>query len=159
MSPPMNPAPPRPVVGRKLRFLLETHHTTVSELASIVDVRRETIQDLVDGTADARASTLQSIARYFEVGDEYFDGAKAEGEAAPTSEADLMRKGARNSSGNARNATRPAAPAKSAEALSLKTLAVRYQGLIELMLEKGVVTPAELNEKMREVDARAKKRG
>ena len=139
---PTSPQPNRTALGRKLRFLLETHHLTVPRLAEILTIRRQTLQQMVDGKADAARHNLISIAKHFGVEADYFDDVKHDKSESAGSE---------TRSGSTRSKKR----AEPAESLTLKTLAVRYQGLVELLIEKGVFSAAEYNEHIRCVEDRS----
>ncbi len=143
--------PDRVAVARKLRFLMETQHLTVPGLAERLSIRRQSLQQIVDAKADPPRHTLVDLAKYFGVDNDYFDDVKAEKPAKADSSA--------NTRGHARGRPSPA-PARRTEApegLTLKTLAVRYQGLVELMIQKGVFSASEYHDHIKAVEDRAKK--
>ena len=131
-------------LARKIRFLMETQHVTVPQLAERLGIRRSTIQDIVDRKAEASTNTLRQIAHYFGVDLDYFEESGVEPEGPVPS----LKPN--------RAATTAAAKekAKEPEPLTLRTLAIRYQGLVELLVEKGVFTAAEYHDHIKRVENR-----
>lgn len=154
-------------ISRKLRFLMDTHRLTVPQLASSVDVKRMSLQEIVDGRAEPSESVLRRLANYFDLQVSYFVQDEPAERSDELNELDAMLDfSSSSSSGRSKSSGRPApsssgarsgrsAPKKpTTDALTLKGLAVRYQSLVEILVAKGVMTAAEYRDKVAEVETR-----
>jgi len=93
--------------------------------------------------AEPSSHTLKSIARYFEVDIEYFYDTKVDKPRDADSQLGKRSRSVKNMP-------------DSLESLTLNNLAVRHQGLVELLIEKGVLSAAEYNDRIRRVEERSK---
>ncbi len=107
-------------------------------MAELIGVSRKSIEDVVDERSLPTPTLLKKVAKHFGVQESFFT---AEG-SERTSDSETSSKGLSHEARKSNPAT------KKQESLTLKTLASRYQSLVELMVEKGVFSAAEYNQKI-----------
>ena len=177
---PLSPA----VVIRKLRFLIDAHHETVPGLARGIGVLPNTIQDVLDGQAFPSRALVRRIADRFSLPMEFFSAevgsisepkSSRSGKGTPRTRQTIAKKptaqsrskGAGSSTTAASTAAtrertsrtpKPggAADAKTAEKSKVAPpgTAVLQQALIELLIQKGLISADEWNARVRLVSRR-----
>ena len=156
--------------GRRVRFLVETNHLTVPRLAEIIGVGRVSLQEVVDGRAQPSDALLNKVAQHFGVPHDFFTSTQSmvmrpHTKAADTVVPNMMpvqkpAPAAKQSSAGAARVTRGTRKRQSTsgesdkEPLNLRTLAIRYQALMELLVAKNVFTVTEYRDQVASVENR-----
>ncbi len=135
---------------RKIQFLVDTNHVTVSQVADTIGVPRSTLQDVLDGIAHASESLVRKCADYFGVTMEFITGIEA-----PAKKAAPLAHGRATSWGTTPAPAAPV-PEKVAGSLNVRTLATRHQALVELLIEKGIVSARDYHDLVRKVEERSR---
>ncbi|MFN0059443.1 MAG: helix-turn-helix domain-containing protein [Planctomycetota bacterium] len=157
--------------GRRMRFLVETNHLTVQRLAEIIGVGRVSLQEVLDGRAQPSAGLLNKVAQHFGVPPEFFTSTQSmalkpranppaqevpnmmpETKAAPATSKTSSAGAARHTRGSRKRQLTETDGSK--ETLSLRSLAIRYQALTELLVAKGLFSAAEYREQISSVENR-----
>ena len=151
---------------KKLRFLIDANHETVPRMAESMGISRETLLDVLDGVVHPTESFVRKCADHFGVSYEFMTGQETPRKSAG---AKGRSPGGAPAEGGAVAERRPATPptaaasgddargeARPTATLTVRTVATRVQALVELLVEKGVMTPREYQEKVREVEDRAR---
>ncbi len=121
---------------RRIRFLMDTSHITMQDLAVELGMRKSDLLEILDGLAQPSTHFIRETARHFGVTIEFLMSGKELGEkgatpaAAPVAAhapAKAKRKPVRTGGG----------------AFVLKDLAIRHQALLELLVQKGTITAGE----------------
>jgi hypothetical protein len=137
-------------MGRKIRFVLQMQGIAYADAAEHVGLPAEDFQEILDGARLPSPRLLKNLAEFCRVNPDFFSGLVPAFPLAPPAagtspqaemkaeaiEGGLTRKGP----------------------LTLKDLAVRFQALLELLVETGVVPAARYHEKVRAVSERAEAR-
>jgi hypothetical protein len=170
---------PREVV-RKLQFLLDTNHVTVMSLAERTGITKKLIQDILDGASLPTEAMLRKFAEFFGVTLEFIlgrdDGASTQrGSAAVRSPSTGRSSSGKGSAGIAKGSSgvrkgsagvakgsagpgRGTAPAgkrtKGAGSLNIRAVATRHQALVELLVEKGVISARDYSELVQRIEKR-----
>jgi transcriptional regulator with XRE-family HTH domain len=161
------------VVIRKIRFLIDAHHETVPGLARGIGVLPNTIQDVLDGQAFPSRALVRRIAERFSLPVEFFSA-----EIGSTSESKgtgsgprAARKSPQKSARSRRPKGAPSTPAAAKVPATAKPVAraqdkvaaagavvpgtaVLQQALIELLIQKGLISADEWNARVRLVSKR-----
>ncbi|MEM7165891.1 MAG: hypothetical protein AAF581_10525 [Planctomycetota bacterium] len=138
---PANKEAIRGVISRRIRFLLENHRLTVPQAATLLEMRARLLQEVLDGQTLPTDMMLEKVSAHFGVPLTFLRGGDSEPEASEESVPDLYAAPERTGS---------TPPAK----LTLRTLATRHQALVELLIKNGVLTAADYNALIAEVDKR-----
>lgn len=134
-------------VVRKIRFLIDAHHETVPGLAKGVGVLPETIQDVLDGQCHPSSALVRRIADRFSLPLEFFTGEVAF-DIEPKRKKSGKAKQSRAVSPKSKSAPAPGTRKKS-RTTGTKELASLQQSLIELLIQKGVISADEWNARIR----------
>ena len=129
---------PREAV-KKIQFLITTNHVTIPQLAHAIGVQQRALQDVVDGLAFPTEAMVRRCADYFGVKPHFITG-EEDPARTPRPGSAGMRKG-------------PPGRA-SRNTLNIRTVATRHQALVELLIEKGVITARDYQEKVAQVEVR-----
>lgn len=154
---------------RRIRFLLENNRLPVHRAAELMGVRKSVLQDVLDRKNQPTEELLRKIAAYFDVELEFIcgaeesvssPGASASASKGPTStpkkaspEARTLGKATPAGSSSARSKGSPKKSSRGTK-LNTRSLASRHQALLELLLEKRVITAAEYHARIEEVENR-----
>lgn len=135
---------------RKLQFLIDTNHVTIPQVADTIGVPTSILQQVLDGVSHPTESLIRKCADYFGVTFEFITGQEtttpeaaspAHGRARPMREPKSVT-------------TDKSDDSKSKGTLNVRTLATRHQALLELMIEKGLITAREYQEQVKVVEGR-----
>lgn len=163
--------------ARKLQFLISTHRVTMLDLADAIGVKKRALQDMIDGLTVPSPTMIEAICKHFGVSSGFFDGstvakrgaakseeskkpaAKSHSGAAPASPAAAAAAAAKKSlpapaKKKVRNEPKAAVSPGHAPPESFQALAVRHQALLEALLEKGVISPADYHKQIQIVERR-----
>ena len=139
---------------RKLQFLIDTNHVTVPQVANTIGVPVQTLQQVLDGAAHPSESPVRKCADYFGVTFEFITGQEVTApEAAPPAHGRAKRSRDTKST-KASAATDPLDDGKSKGTLNVRTLATRHQALLELLIQKGLITAREYQDQVKIVEDR-----
>ncbi len=156
-------------VVKKLRFLIDAHHETVPGLARGIGVLPTTIQDVLDGQAFPSNALVRRIAKRFSLPLEFFYEPNRNAETGPRQSAG---KKTQNSSRSAKRSTpgrrkgkpgkSPSATARKESGAGIKNPAIStvdtqllQQTLVELLVQKGIISIDEWNARLRLAASRA----
>ena len=157
------------VVIRKIRFLIDAHHETVPGLAKGIGVLPNTIQDVLDGQSFPSRALVRRLAERFSLPIEFFEAEvsaidnhtaipakkRASGRSRVGQPARKKIQGkkteGKKSTAAGHQRTRVA---KSTPAQLPLDAAVLQQSLIELLIQKGVISADEWNARVRLVSNR-----
>ncbi len=156
-------------VVKKLRFLIDAHHETVPGLARGIGVLPNTIQDVLDGQAFPSNALVRRIAKRFSLPLDFFVGSPRETETGtPQSAGKNSGKSTRSAQSTTSKrkqgkvSTTRSAPAAKVSGASGKQPAVTgvdpqilQQTLVELLVQKGVISIDEWNARLRLAASRA----
>ncbi len=148
---------------RKLQFLIDTHHVTVQMLADSIGVPHKNLFDVLDGVALPTEGFIRKCAEYFKVPLEFITG-----QEAPTESKDGGKKSRRSQNsgrdskrvqGAERTRSSQRRPSRgqrtrTPESLNVRKLAIRHQALLELLIEKRVLTPQEYHDQVKRIEER-----
>ncbi|MAW76988.1 MAG: hypothetical protein CMJ95_06290 [Planctomycetes bacterium] len=142
-------------VVRKIRFLIDAHHETVPGLAKGVGVMPETIQDVLDGQSLPSGALIRRIADRFSLPIDFF-----------TTEVSFDMKSKQKvrstraaKTANPRRSSSPSAQGKKkSPSVGAQDGALLQQALIELLIQKGVISADEWNARIRLVDRKSGQR-
>ncbi|MGE3166761.1 MAG: helix-turn-helix domain-containing protein [Planctomycetota bacterium] len=161
--------------ARRIQFLLDNHRLPAHEAARQLGVRKTVLQDILDGRSFPTEGLLRKIAAHFRVDLDFLVGSTeiAEpptptsttapaGVAGPPPQSTAPRP-ARPSATSVPGSDPPKAESppqragrtRSTPGVSLRTLAIRHQALVELLVSKGVLTAAEYRAQVEAIDDRA----
>ena len=163
-----NPLSPE-VVIRKIRFLIDAHHETVPGLARGIGVLPNTIQDVLDGQAFPSRALVRRIAERFSLPVEFFSAevgshseSKATGSGHRTARKSPQKsasprspKGARSTKAAAKVPATAKRDARAQDKVAAPGAAVLQQALIELLIQKGLISADEWNARVRLVSRRS----
>ena len=162
-----NPLSPE-VVIRKIRFLIDAHHETVPGLARGIGVLPNTIQDVLDGQAFPSRALVRRIAERFSLPVEFFSaevGSSSESKGTGSGSR-AARKSSQKSASSRSSKGAPSTPAKGKVSATAKPVAwaqdkvavpgtaILQQALIELLIQKGLISADEWNARVRLVSKR-----
>ncbi len=140
---------------RKIQFLIDANHVTVPQVADTIGVPHRTLQDVLDGIAHASEGLIRKCADYFGVTLEFITG-----QEAPAPKAAPPAHGRATPWDGGKTAVRasatPAPTEKPLGALNVRTVATRHQALVELLIEKGIISARDYHEKVRKVEGRTR---
>ena len=131
-------------VVRKIRFLIDTHHETVPGLARGVGVLPNTIQDVLDGQSLPSSALIRRIAQRFSLPMDFF--------SSEVSRAPRPRRSVRNKS---KAVSRKSEPNPVSVATGAQDEVLLQKALIELLIQKGVISADEWNARIRLVTRRS----
>ena len=135
-------------VVRKIRFLIDAHHETVPGLAKGVGVLPDTIQDVLDGQSLPSSALVRRIAERFSLPLDFFS---SEACRAPKPKRAVRKKG--SAASQAQPSTQ--APRENKSAVNgTQDESLLQQALIELLIQKGVISADEWNARVRLVARR-----
>lgn len=162
--------------ARRIQFLLDNHRLAAHEAARQLGVRKTVLQDILDGRSFPTEGMLRKIATHFRVDLDFLVGPTEIAEpptpassAAPPGPSRAPAAGLTSPPSpvgraspvppSKANVTKPVAPAetvapKKTATVSLRTLAVRHQALIELLISKGHMTASEYRTQVEAIDDR-----
>ena len=130
-------------IARKIQFLVTTHRTTLQDLAGALNVRREILQEIIDGRAPPTPAILDAMAGHFGVTSDFF----LDSEVRPRPEEEAQQESpAKKTTTRLRGKTRSIS--------GVKALAVRHQALLEALISKGILSPADYHEHILQVEQR-----
>jgi len=156
---------PRAIV-RKLQFLLDTNHVTVMAIAERTGIPKKLIQDILDGASLPTEAMLRKFADFFGVTLEFILGRDDGGSASRGSGATRSSSAARTSpgkgsagigkgsAGTAKGAPVPGKRTKTAGSLNIRAIATRHQALVELLVEKGMISARDYHEMVQKIEKR-----
>ena len=124
---------------RRIRFLLDNHRLTVPEAARLLEMRPQVLQEVLDGLALPSDGLLKKISKHFGVDRAFLLGVDESSEPPAEETSD--------DSGDPPTST-------GSRTLDVRTLATRYQALLELLIEREVITAAEYHEQITDVESR-----
>lgn len=156
------------IVIRKIRFLIDAHHETVPGLAKGIGVLTNTIQDVLDGQSFPSRALVRRLAERFSLPIEFFeaDVTTIDHRAAASSRRDAPgRARVGQPAGKKTSKTQEKKPQgkKTSRTRTTKPTtagqvpvdaAVLQQSLIELLIQKGVISADEWNARVRLVSNR-----
>ena len=147
-------------ISKKIRFLLQTQGVPYTRAAESLGLTEDHFQDILDGNEEPSARVIRGLAELCSVKPEFLAGKRQWSEMQSGSRAE--RKPDDSASGS--RAERKSAPdpqedsSRSRGPLTLKDLAVRFQALVECLVEQEVLSPALFKQKTDEVEARTHSR-
>ena len=119
-----------PAVVRRIRFLMETQHVLVQDLAYDLGVQRAYLLEVLDERTPPTPGFLRSVASHFKVTVDFLELGKTL--SVPKSVPKHQGKRRRGRDRRRQN-------------LAMSDLAVRHQALVECLVDKGVITAGEYN--------------
>lgn len=122
-----------PAVVRRIRFLMETQHVLVQDLAYDLGVQKAYLLEVLDERTQPTPGFLKSVASYFKVTVDFLHSGKTLILSQPVS-----KHGGKKSRGRERRR-------KDRGGLAMSDLAVRHQALVECLVDKGVISAGEYN--------------
>ncbi len=128
-------------IARKIHFLVNTHRTTVQDLAAALNVRREVLQDIIDGRMQPPSSLLEAMASHFGVTPDFFRFSEPLPKKTATGQ-DFPVKAT------------PRQKNKSRSLGGMKALAVRHQALLEALISTGILSAADYHQHILKVEQR-----
>ncbi|MEC9476887.1 MAG: hypothetical protein VX764_07625 [Planctomycetota bacterium] len=134
-------------VVRKIRFLIDAHHETVPGLAKGVGVLPETIQDVLDGQCHPSGALVRRIAERFSLPVEFFTG-EVSFDIDPKRKKSGKAERSRVVSPKSKSTPAPVTRKKT-RTTGTKEIASLQQSLIELLIQKGVISADEWNARIR----------
>ncbi|HIC23604.1 MAG: hypothetical protein COB10_03785 [Planctomycetota bacterium] len=134
---------PKEVV-RKIRFLIDTHHETVPGLARGVGVLPDTIQDVLDGQSLPSSALVRRIAQRFALPVEFF-----------SSEVSRDPRPKRSVSSKGKAVSQKSEPNPESAATGSQHEVRLQKALVELLIQKGVISADEWNARIRLVTRRS----
>ncbi len=156
------------IVIRKIRFLIDAHHETVPGLAKGIGVLPNTIQDVLDGQSFPSRALVRRLAERFSLPIEFFEAnvTTIDDRAASSSRVEAPRRArvgqsaGKKASKTQRKKTqgkkspRPRTNKSTTAGQVPVDAAVLQQSLIELLIQKGVISADEWNARVRLVSNR-----
>ena len=138
--------------ARRIRFLIETHHLTIPDVAFDLGVSQVTLQEILDGQARASEYLIVAASNYFGVTVDFL----LSDQTTPP----RKKRPASPTSSSSSPSSAPSIVKKSAgrSGATVGDLAVRHQALVELLIEKGVIQASELNAAVDRVEFRKSQR-
>ncbi len=143
---------PREIL-RKLQFLISTNNVTAQQLARTTGLSQKNVQEILDGVSLPTESMLRKCADFFGVTLEFVmgkDDGKGAKQTAPRSHSSGSKSGAPPAGQTSPKAAAPSGP------LNLRTIATRHQALIELLIEKRVITAREYHDMVQKIEGRGR---
>lgn len=147
---------PRTIV-RKMHFLIETNRRTVHQVAAGLDITSKSLQDVLDGVSHPTEGLIEKFAKFFGVSIGFITGQ----EPAKPGPARSGPSGRRTPSSSSPARPRPGTPPSSSRGRTPAPanggnvlLATRIQALVELLVEKGIITAREYSERVQQVEQR-----
>ena len=158
-------------ISRKIRFLLQTQGIPYSKAAEWLGLPDDDFQEIVDGVKAPTARLLQNLAELCSVSPDFFTGKKEQprpadqpwnsGQSPPALKPGTSAKISAGGPAKPGSASKPAATGKVYERIgpagpvTLRDLVVRFQALLECLLDRGVITALDYKRKVEEVGGRA----
>ena len=140
---------------KKIQFLIDANHVTVPQVADTIGMPHKALLDVLDGISHPTESVLRRCADYFGVTFEFITGQEAPAKGGKSSGSTGARpRSAGGSAPRAGGRERPAPEAPS-PTLNVRTIATRFQALVELLIEKGVISAREYHERVKKVEERS----
>ncbi len=148
---------------RKLQFLIDTHHVTVQMLADSIGVPHKTLFEVLDGVALPTEGFIRKCAEYFEVPLEFVSGqgtsSKSKEGVTKSRSPQKTARASKEAKGTGRTRSSQRTPSRrsqeqASESLNVRTLAIRHQALLELLIEKRVLTPQEYHDQVKRIEER-----
>ena len=138
-------------ISKKIRFLLQTQGVPYARAAEYLGLTNEHFQDIIDGMEVPSGRIIRGLAELCGVKTEFLTGEREAAARTDETNASPREEGSRaqTTSEARRKAKRP---------LSLKDLALRFQALVECLVEKELLTAAEIKQKTAEVEERTAQR-
>ena len=134
---------------RKLQFLIDTNHVTIPQVADTIGVPTAVLQQVLDGVSHPTESLIRKCADYFGVTFEFITG-----QETTTPEAAAPAHGRARPIRESKPNVEKSEDSKSKGTLNVRTLATRHQALLELMIEKGLITARDYQEQVKVVEGR-----
>ena len=129
-------------ISKKIRFILQTRGISYSEAAERLGLVRDHFQDILDGREVPTPRIIRILAEVCNVKPDFFTGKSEAPGADDTASAN----------------SKPEDVTKTRGGSTLKDLALRYQALVECLVEHEVITASQLKEKVEALSARAAER-
>ena len=120
-------------VVRRIRFLMETQHVLVQDLAYDLGVQRAYLLEVLDERTKPTSGFLRSVASHFKVTVDFLES----GKTLSLPKVLPKHQGKRRRGRDRRR--------KNRGGLAMSDLAVRHQALVECLVDKGVISAGEYN--------------
>lgn len=128
---------------RRIRFLMDTSHVVMQDLAVDLGMRKSDLVEILDGLARPSSHFIEAAARHFNVTVDFLLSGHESGATGAVGAAVARSGKGKKKQGRAGGA-----------GLALKDLAVRHQALLELLVRKGTINAGEYKAAVEQVKFR-----